>query len=141
MPNDRIDSLTLPNSSGTAITYDIDLPVDNSISKYRIWYPTAINGTAPVTSGTTNCCKWEFTNSEITTLYDGLHIAFHVPAVGESTLGVGLKVNSLDTEHPYHPVVYNINTTVGSRYGIGSSIDLIYNANQSANITLNGTSN
>ena len=123
----------------------VDLPLDAetlggenlaTVKRYTPHYPTAISGTSAVDTSPYYCSRWDATDSSITTLYDGLTIIIRVPVAGNGTYGVGLSINSGD----YHPVVYNISTTVGTRYGVNSTIMAVYNSTQSASLYLNSAS-
>ena len=76
-------------------------------------------------------------DSRISSLTDGLSISLKIPSVDESggQLGVLLNINSLG----YHPVVYDVNTSIGDRYSVGSTIILTYNASQTATAYYNSS--
>ena len=95
------------------------------------------NGVAAVTtSGSYYAAQWKGTNSNITSLYDGLTIAFRVQVAGNGTYGTLLQINSLDAK----PVVVNVNTMVGTRYGVGCTVLLVYNSTQTATAYVDNTS-
>ena len=75
-------------------------------------------------------------DSRISSLTDGLSISLKIPSVDEGgQLGVLLNINSLG----YHPVVYDVNTSIGDRYSVGSTIILTYNASQTATAYYNSS--
>ena len=75
-------------------------------------------------------------DSRISSLTDGLSISLKIPSVDEGgKLGVLLNINSLG----YHPVVYDVNTSIGDRYSVGSTIILTYNASQTATAYYNSS--
>lgn len=82
------------------------------------------------TSGTYLSTKWEGTVSGITTPTDGMKIAFRIATnTGVATAGAVLSIDGGTT---YHPVVYNVNSAVSTRYSVGSTILLVYNSTQTA---------
>ena len=103
-----------------------------------VFFLSNVSGTAAVTSSPYTSAKWYTTanDNRITSLYSGLTIALKIPVAGHSTYGTVLNVNGLGD----HPVVYNINSMIGTRYGVGSTIMLTYNATQTATGYANSSS-
>ena len=103
-----------------------------------VFHLANISGTAAVTTSPYTAAKWQTTADDprITSLYSGLTISLKIPVAGNGTYGTLLQVNGLG----YHPVVYNVNNYIGTRYSVGSTIHLTYNATQTATAYNNGTS-
>jgi hypothetical protein len=92
-------------------------------------YISQSSGTAAVTTSPYCYAKWDATDKTITELYDGLTIAYKIPVAGNSK-GVCLNLNSTG----YHPVVYNVSSTISTRYSVNSVIILIYDSTVSASV-------
>jgi len=103
-----------------------------------IFFLSNVSGTAAVTSSPYTSSKWYTTvnDNRITSLYSGLTIAFKIPVAGNGTYGTVLNVNGLGD----HPVVYNVNSMISTRYGVGGTITLTYNATQTATGYANSSS-
>lgn len=103
-----------------------------------VFFLSNVSGTAAVTSSPYTSAKWYTTTNDnrITSLYSGLTIALKIPVTGHWTYGTLLNVNGLGD----HPVVVNLNTMVGERYSVGSTILLTYNATQTATAYNNNAS-
>lgn len=100
-------------------------------------YVTSVTGTAAVTtSGSYYHAKWTLTDSRISNLYDGLRVSFKIPVAGNGSYGTGVCINSGN----YHPVVFNVNSMVGTRYGVNSTMTLVYNSTQTGTLYINNTS-
>lgn len=95
-----------------------------------VFFLSNVSGTAAVTSSPYTSAKWYTTvnDNRITSLYSGLTIALKIPVAGNGTYGTVLNVNGLGD----HPVVYNINSMISTRYAVGGTITLTYNATQTA---------
>lgn len=95
-----------------------------------VFFLSNVSGTAAVTSSPYTSAKWYTTvnDNRITSLYSGLTIALKIPVAGNGTYGTVLNVNGLGD----HPVVYNINSMISTRYSVGGTITLTYNATQTA---------
>ena len=95
-----------------------------------VFFLSNVSGTAAVTSSPYTSAKWYTTanDNRITSLYSGLTIALKIPVAGNGSYGTVLNVNGLGD----HPVVYNINSMIGTRYSVGGTITLTYNATQTA---------
>lgn len=94
-----------------------------------IYYLNNVTGTAAITSSPYTSALWTATSeARITKLYSGLTIAIKVPVAGNNSVGTMLDINGLG----YHPVVVNVNTWVSTRYSVGSTLILTYNATQTA---------
>lgn len=103
-----------------------------------VFHLANVSGTAAVTTSPYTAAKWQTTADDprITSLYSGLTISLKIPVTGDGTYGTLLQVNELG----YHPVVYNVNSYISTRYSVGSTIHLTYNATQTATAYNNGTS-
>lgn len=103
-----------------------------------VFFLSNVSGTAAVTSSPYTSAKWYTTvnDNRITSLYSGLTIALKIPIAGNGTYGTVLNVNGLGD----HPVVYNINSMISTRYSVGSTIMLTYNATQTATGYANSSS-
>ena len=121
------NALTIGNKS-----YDGSEAIDGGIGVY---YKTG-TGTAAVTTSPYTFAKWDCTDERVTELYDGLMMLYKVPVAGNGTYGTCFQVNSLG----YHPVVSVVNTMVGTRYGVNSTILLVYDSTVSANVYNNSAS-
>ena len=93
-------------------------------------------GTAAVTSSPYSCAKWVGSNAAIKSLYSGLLVWFKIGVAGNGTYGTSLNINSLGE----HPVIANASTMIGTLYGVGSIIPLIYDADASGSIYKNSAS-
>lgn len=97
---------------------------------------TTCTGTAAVTtSGSYNHAKWNVIDANITAYEPGQILVIKVPVAGDGTYGVGLRINTLD----YKPVIAQTSTAIGTRYGVGSYIMLMYAPDVSASIYISNT--
>lgn len=103
-----------------------------------VFFLSNVSGTAAVTSSPYTAAKWYTTvnDNRISSLYSGLTIALKIPVAGNGTYGTVLNVNGLGD----HPVVYNVNSMISTRYGVGGTITLTYNATQTATGYANSSS-
>lgn len=86
------------------------------------------------TSGQYLSTKWEGTIPGITVPINGLKIAYRIATnTGVATAGAVLSIDGGTT---YHPVVYNVNSVISTRYSVGSTILLTYNNTQTASAYL-----
>ena len=92
---------------------------------------------AKTTSGSYHHAKWDAVLPGITNLETGLYFVYKIPVAGHNTYGIGLSINN---SPDYHPVVSQVSTGTGSRYGVGANILLVYDANLSAKIHINNVS-
>lgn len=115
-----INKVKLPDNS----TVDIN---DSRIHIYR-----TLSGTAAQTSRPYYCSRWDITDSTISEYTDGMVVCVKVPVAGNGTYGTGLQINSLG----YKPVVYNVNSMVGTRYSAGAVLWAVYNSTQTARLYL-----
>ena len=106
---------------------------DTTHPEIKFYYPT---GTAAKTSSPYYCSRWDVTDTEVTSYVDGMMVWLEVPVAGNGTYGTGLQINSLG----YKPVVYNVNSMVSTRYGVGARIWCIYNSTQTGSLYLNASS-
>ena len=94
-----------------------------------------LTGTPAVTTSPYyHCTRWDVTDSEVTEYKDGMVVCVKVPdnGLGNGSYGTGLQINSLG----YKPVVYNVNSMIGTRYGVGSVVWVVYNETQTAKLCL-----
>ena len=105
------------------------------INQGSIRYPSW-TGIAAVTTSPYYCAQWNGVDEGITELYDGLTIIVRVPVAGNGTYGTGIRIN----DGELHPAVYNINSMIGTRYSVNSTVIFTYNSTQTGNLYLNGTS-
>lgn len=103
------------------------------VNKNRIHY-LQMTGTAAVTASPYYASKWVGTDSTITSLYTGLTVQVKVPVAGNGTYGTVLDINGLGE----HPVCANVSTMIGTRYAVGCIVTLVYDADQSASVYMNG---
>lgn len=82
------------------------------------------------TSGEYLSTKWEGTISGITTPTNGLKIAYRIAT--NTGVGTAGAVLSIDGGTTYKPVVFNVNSVITTRYGVGSTLLLTYNSTQTA---------
>ena len=96
----------------------------------------SLTGTAAVTSSPYSHSKWDVSDSSVAAYTDGMVVCLTVPVAGNGTYGTALQINSLG----YKPVVYNINSMVGTRYGVGSVVWCVYNSSQTGSLYQNSAS-
>ena len=96
----------------------------------------SLTGTAAVTSSPYCHAKWDVTDASVTQYADGMVVCVKVPVAGNGSYGTGLQINSLG----YKPVVYNVNTMISTRYGVGSVVWAVYNSTQTATLHQNSGS-
>lgn len=85
-------------------------------------------GIAGTSSSPYRSAKWDVTDSSVTSYVDGMVVIIKLPVASVATGGAVFQINSLG----YKPVVFNINSGVSSRYGLGSVVICTYNATQTA---------
>ena len=94
-----------------------------------------LTGTAAVTTSPHyHCTRWDVTDSKVTAYRDSMVVCVKVPdnGLGNGSYGTALQINSLG----YKPVVYNVNSMIGTRYSVGSVVWAVYNATQKAKLYL-----
>ena len=94
-----------------------------------------LTGTPAVTTSPYyHCTRWDVTDSEVTKYKDGMVVCVKVPdnGLGNGSYGTALQINSLG----YKPVVYNVNSMIGTRYSVGSVVWAVYNGTQKAKLYL-----
>lgn len=109
-------------------TYDIKPAHGDTIH-----YVSSASGT--VGKKNSNRSYWTGTVDGVTALYTGLTIVIKTPTAGVN-VGIGLNINSLGE----HPVVMNVNSLMTTHFAQGSMVMLIYDADQTASLTVSGTS-
>ena len=93
-----------------------------------------LTGTPAVTTSPYHCTRWDVDDSEVTEYKDGMVVCVKVPdnGLGNGSYGTALQINSLG----YKPVVYNVNSMIGTRYSVGSVVWAVYNGTQKAKLYL-----
>ena len=133
------DTLELVASGDVTLTPDTtNDKVTIAATKHEgIFYVSNIVGTAAKTSSPYCAALWYTSENDdrITSLYNGLTIVVEVPVAGNSSYGCLLNINGLGD----HPVVWNINSQIGTRYGVGSTVLITYNETQTATAYYNTT--
>lgn len=115
-------------TDSTAIDYIKNAPL---VRIYR-----ELTGTAAVTSSPYSHSKYDVTDSSVTSYVDGMVVCLKVPVAGHGTYGTALQINSLG----YKPIVYNVNSMIGTRYSVGSVVWAVYNSTQTASLYNNSSS-
>lgn len=108
--------------------------IDINDSRLHVYRTTT--GTAAITSSPYYCSRWDVSDSTVTEYVDGMIVCLEVPVAGNGTYGTGFQINNLG----YKPVVYNVNSMVSTRYGVGSVVWAVYNATQTGNLYINSGS-
>lgn len=98
------------------------------------FYGNAVGTAAVTTSGHRTSAIWDITDPSVTNLRDGMSIVVRVPVAGNSSYGTVIRVNG----GSMHPVVYNINSGIGARYGVGSFVVAHFDSEQTATYYDNG---
>lgn len=96
----------------------------------------SLTGTASVTSSPYSHAKWDVTDTSVSAYVDGMVVCVKVPVAGNGSYGTALQINSLG----YKPVVYNVNSMIGTRYSVDSVVWAVYNATQTASLYQNASS-
>jgi uncharacterized protein (TIGR02145 family) len=79
------------------------------------------------------CARWDVIDDPtVTEYYDGMVVCIKVPVAGNGSYGTAFQINELG----YKPVVYNVNTMIGTRYAVGSVVWAVYNETQTAKLYL-----
>lgn len=122
-----IESITFNGASvpvtnkNAAITADIE-------NFYFVQGSSSQAGNA--TSGSYLSTKWEGTIAGVTTPTDGLKVAYRIAS--HTGVGTAGAVLSIDGGTTYYPVVYNVNSSITTRYSVGSTILMTFNSTQTA---------
>lgn len=130
---EKIDQLTLDN-----VSYDIDLPADNRISKYSAHVYSSISGTPASYTDVSAITSaiWTVTDTDISTLYDGLKLTFKIPTVIDPGYGVGLKINDMTM----HPILLNSYKSIDNEFKTGDMITVVYNSSKAGTLYAGGSS-
>lgn len=88
------------------------------------FYPSPVGTAAVTTSGHRTSAIWDITDSRISDIYSGMRITVKVPVAGNSTYGTVIRFNNGEM----HPVVYNVNTNISTRYSVNSFVECTYDA-------------
>lgn len=138
LPVNPGESKTLTfNTADTYMPEDLVFNITSS-SNYIVGNPLSPgtptpNSVAAVTTSPYYSTIWRGNCDNITALYSGLRVAYKIPtSVPGSSYGVVLDINGLGE----HPVVYNVNSNIGTRYSTGSIVDLIYDAQGTGTVYL-----
>ncbi len=93
-----------------------------------------LTGTPAETTSPYHCTRWDVDDSEVTEYKDGMVVCVKVPdnGLGNGSYGTALQINSLG----YKPVVYNVNSMIGTRYSVGSVVWAVYNGTRTAKLYL-----
>lgn len=97
---------------------------------------TSLTGTAAKTSSPYYCARYDVTDSSVTEYTNGMMVSIRVPVAGNGSYGTALQINSLG----YKPIVYNVNSMISTRYGVGAQITAVYNSTQTGSLYLNSGS-
>ena len=90
-------------------------------------------GVAGVTTSPYTYTKWYvYLDSGITTLTNGMIIRMKIP-VGGCDFGVCITIDGTN----FHPVIYNVNTTLKTHFAVNSELMLMYDSGTSANVWSN----
>lgn len=100
----------------------------NTKSNAKIRSYRSVTGTAAVTTSPYTSAKWSVTDTTVSAYEDGMVVSLKIPVAGNGSYGTVFQINSLG----FKPVVYNINSMIGTRYGVGSQIICVYNSTQTA---------
>lgn len=125
-------SISNVTSKISTISFGISIPDVNAPLKVY----TSVTGTAAVTSSPYYCARYDVTDPSITKYTNGMMVSIRVPVAGNGSYGTALQINSLG----YKPIVYNVNTMISTRYGVGSQITAVYNSTQTGSLYLNSSS-
>ena len=110
--------------------------LQRTLSQHDVHVYRELTGTAAVTATPYTHAKWDVVDESVTEYRDGMVVCVKVPVAGHGTYGTGLQINTLG----YKPVVYNVNSMVSTRYGVGAVVWAVYNATQTASLYVNSAS-
>ena len=113
------------NDANTASQKAIAQLVGDSTEKF---YGSAVGTAAVTTSGHRTSAIWDITDESVESLYDGMPITVRVPVAGNASYGTVIRFNGGDM----HPVVFNVNSGISTRYGVGAFVVAHYDATQTA---------
>ena len=128
-----IKKVTLPDNSTQDINdsriASADITKWNAIENF-VFVQGSSSAAGNGASGEYLSTKWEGTVSGVTTPTNGMKIAYRVATnAGVSTAGAVLSIDGGTT---YKPVVFNVNSVIGTRYSVGSTLLMTYNSTQTA---------
>lgn len=131
-------STNLPTSQAVASFVESKGYVTTEVLSDGVFYLANVSGTAAVTATSPyTAALWTATGeSRITSLYSGLTVTLNVPVAGNSSYGTLLDINGLG----YHPICVNVNDHIGTRYPVGSTVVMVYNATQTRTAYYNSSS-
>ena len=110
--------------------------LQRTLSQHDVHVYRELTGTAAVTATPYTHAKWDVVDESVTEYRDGMIVCVKVPAAGNGTYGTALQINSLG----YKPVVFNVNSMISTRYGVGAVVWAVYNATQTASLYVNSES-
>ena len=122
-----VDS-TPTSGSDNVVTSD---GVYNSIKDFESFYfvQGSSSQAGSSTSGAYLSTKWEGTVPGVSTVYNGLKIAYRIATnTGVGTAGAVLSIDGTN----YYPVVVQKNSIVSTMYPVGSTILMVFNSTQTA---------
>ena len=136
-------SFTVGFDSGYRLLTDEDVSViQNGYNAYQ-WTQKQANvidatnssGTAAVTSSPYTAAIWRVDlTGKIDTLTTGTTILLKVPVAGNGSYGTLLRIDgtssSTDSNTNLYPVCANVNSMIGTRYGVGCIVALTFDADQ-----------
>ena len=113
-------------TTATTVTGCWKLAIAQSIP----YYVEGVNSIAQKTSSPYYASRWQGSNPAIKALYTGLVINYKIDVAGGASYGTVLDLNGWGE----HPVVRNTNTGISTVYSVGSVVNLVYDADQTANV-------
>ena len=137
-PNDstmEFGELYVNYASGTGNSFLVTKKNDGSLAKFPetpIHVYREANGIAASSTRGGNsggfAAVWSVTDNSVADYVDGMVVCIKVPVEGDSKSGTTIQINNLEAK----PVVYNVNSAIGTRYGVGSIVWCVYNSTQTA---------
>ncbi len=88
------------------------------------FYPSPTGTAVVTTSGHRTSAIWDIIDANVGTLYSGMRITVKVPVEGHATYGTVIRFNGGDM----HPVVFNVNSNISTRYSVNSFVECTYDA-------------
>ena len=110
--------------------------LQRTLAQHDVHVYRELTGTAAVTATPYTHAKWNVVDESVTEYRDGMIVCVKVPVAGNGSYGTGLQINSLG----YKPVVFNVNSMIGTRYSVGAVVWAVYNSTQTASMYVNSAS-
>ena len=110
--------------------------LQRTLAQHDVHVYRELTGTAAVTATPYTHAKWDVVDESVTEYRDGMIVCVKVPVAGNGSYGTGLQINSLG----YKPVVFNVNSMIGTRYSVGAVVWAVYNSTQTASMYVNSAS-